>query len=499
MSATSDNKSANKQSTNGNIWKDIDPKFHAIKTKEDELRNMYSLKSSDPKRPDINNTVHGLVELTPEKVIELRSEMIEAFELNMTNRNTQLRKSFSGKPCVGNGFFVSSRTKECFIFHRGLEIMDGLPSDLKPYVCLAGGHVLDYIRVASANDVDLFIVGTNEPEVIIHKLLSYLTKDVDKKPIHVVRTTNSITLNCPVITKGRYDYRTTIQVQIILRSYTSVSEVVTGFDLDPSGVCYYQGTFYGTERAVYSLKNMRINVDLDRMSLSYNYRLIKYTKKKGFSIFIPVTITTNYFDEVLRHVSRNVHYSSKDMRTMFNDSLIGLLVFENLIFRQSRGLSTIETSDYDETKYRKSDTSSTKNITKTLLQTSKEIGQKLGWTQMSKDDDIYKYYHLIISEGLIVGTRMLMRKQDDIELIIEDNGLSNIDADNCGISSRITFITNNPGTQFTGSFHPIKTDWKRWLRILPGPPQSNKRFKNKSLISEPIMRPECKYVSYTWN
>lgn len=75
--------------------------------------------------------------------------------------------------------------------------------------------------------------------------------------------------------------------QLILRLYTSPSEIVHGFDLDCVGVLYDGAKLWATERACYSIFTKVNWFDPARASPSYAYRLSKY-RIRGFDIHLPL-------------------------------------------------------------------------------------------------------------------------------------------------------------------------------------------------------------------
>lgn len=76
------------------------------------------------------------------------------------------------------------------------------------------------------------------------------------------------------------------KVQIILRIYQSVHEILAGFDVDSCAVAYNGMTVMGTERALQAFKSGYNLVDLTRRSPSYEHRLYKY-HQRGFGILVP--------------------------------------------------------------------------------------------------------------------------------------------------------------------------------------------------------------------
>lgn len=72
--------------------------------------------------------------------------------------------------------------------------------------------------------------------------------------------------------------------QIVLRIYKSVSEILTGFDIDCSGAAYDGSQVYCTPRALQSYMTQINHIDLSRRSPSYENRLSKYSKR-GFEVY----------------------------------------------------------------------------------------------------------------------------------------------------------------------------------------------------------------------
>jgi len=92
-----------------------------------------------------------------------------------------------------------------------------------------------------------------------------------------VRTKNALTI------VSHYPIR---HVQIVLRLYNSVSEILTGFDVDCSCFVYDGDQVYGTPRAIAAFMTQSNIVDLSRRSPSYESRLSKYARR-GFEVFCP--------------------------------------------------------------------------------------------------------------------------------------------------------------------------------------------------------------------
>ena len=92
-----------------------------------------------------------------------------------------------------------------------------------------------------------------------------------------MRTKNAITI------VAHYPVR---HVQIVLRLYQSVSEILTGFDVDCSCFAYDGKEVYGTPRSIAAFMTQTNTIDLSRRSPSYESRLSKYAHR-GFEIHCP--------------------------------------------------------------------------------------------------------------------------------------------------------------------------------------------------------------------
>lgn len=131
-------------------------------------------------------------------------------------------------------------------------------------------------KFTPASDVDLFLYGLTEEQAIDKiKQIETKIKDAIIYETTSVRTKNAITI------VSQYPTR---HVQIVLRIYKSVSEILTGFDVDCSCVAFDGKQVYLAPRALASYITQINNIDLTRRSPSYENRLSKYSRR-GFEIF----------------------------------------------------------------------------------------------------------------------------------------------------------------------------------------------------------------------
>ncbi|KAB8346271.1 hypothetical protein FH972_023315 [Carpinus fangiana] len=133
-------------------------------------------------------------------------------------------------------------------------------------------------HVAPASDVDLFLYGLSEDEAVEKiKQIERCVRDSVLQETTTVRTKNAITI------VSHYPVR---HVQIVLRIYKSVSEILTGFDVDCSCAAYDGTQVYATPRALGAYMTQINTIDLSRRSPSYENRLSKYSRR-GFEIHWP--------------------------------------------------------------------------------------------------------------------------------------------------------------------------------------------------------------------
>lgn len=132
--------------------------------------------------------------------------------------------------------------------------------------------------VAPASDVDLFLYGLNEEQAVEKiKRIEQNVRDALLVETTTVRTKNAITI------ASKHPVR---HVQIVLRLYKSISEILTGFDVDCSCVAYDGKQVYASPRAIVSIMTQVNTIDLTRRSPSYENRLSKYAHR-GFEVYWP--------------------------------------------------------------------------------------------------------------------------------------------------------------------------------------------------------------------
>ena len=265
----------------------------------------------------------------------------------------------------------------------------------------------------------------------------------------------------------------------MLRVYKSVSEILTGFDIDAAGGAYDGKQVYVTPRALGSFITQINHVDLSRRSPSYENRLSKYSHR-NFEIYWP-ELDRNRVDPTI--------YERSFQSTL---SLARLLVLERLPTssaretylnkrRQERGRPTVyrgfhqlggNIKDYHEDEV--ADWLSDEDISNYHTFTV-PYGQKFNakrieklcytrdlllnaeWNQ-NKDRGVYLHRH----------PAFFGRVEDVIEdccgacpvpVTEEEKEVAEKEAE-IYISGKVAFMIDNPGRQQIGSFNPLtEQDW----------------------------------------
>lgn len=405
--------------------------FAKIKNAEDDLRRHYAEHAfANPRRYDASNPTYNLMDVT-----DKADTYINAYKPIQRSNYVTADSIFAS--------YAFSAIKEANLANntpdfrnKFVTMMNSLiPENLKKNLVIAGGFVLSYFGVSlKNNDIDIFIVGTDQPELILTQYMDWLTKE----------TTFVLGRRSPfAVTIFRKDDMKR-PISIILRQYKSPSEIMTGFDLDASCFCFYNGRVWTSARGDYALRNRTNTVDVDRLSPSYNYRLLKYGLSKGFRAVVPGLKKT---EAMARNIERNL---SDDKKKAFGCvglyALLRMEVLKNI--DPNRFYTNIgEVSDYD-VNMRDAIYGDYKNKLKDVIRS--RIHPDF------KDDDQSMYFERIETEDR--DTKAIYYTKDPI-LLLQDNKLIGK-----VLSNKPVFIKENPGKQgyYTSSFHPIQTTWVEW-------------------------------------
>ncbi|KAI1443934.1 ankyrin [Annulohypoxylon stygium] len=327
-------------------------------------------------------------------------------------------------------------------------------------------------KFCPASDVDLFLYGLNEEQAIEKiKEIEARIRDAILSEVTVVRTKNAITI-C-----SKYPTR---HVQIVLRLYKSVSEILTGFDIDCSCAIYDGNQVYCSPRALASLITQINPIDLTRRSPSYENRLSKYSHR-NFEVYWPDLDRTRIDPTIFERSFHRLH------------GLARLLVLERLPTtsardeylkkrREERGrpgvvnrsqyrlrgnikdvhedevadwVEETEVSNYHTFTVPYGESFHAKKIEKLCY--TKDLLLNAEWNQPD-EREVYLHRHPAFFGrvedviGDCCGTCPEPKTPEEIEIAEKESEIY--------VSGKVTFRIDDPGRQQIGSFHPLTDeDW----------------------------------------
>ncbi|GFF56479.1 uncharacterized protein R883 [Aspergillus udagawae] len=332
-------------------------------------------------------------------------------------------------------------------------------------------------KFAPASDVDLFLYGLTEEQALEKiKQIETRIKDSILAETSTIRTKNAITI------VSQYPTR---HVQIVLRIYKSIAEILTGFDVDCSCAAYDGRQVYLAPRAIGAFVTQINHVDLSRRSPSYENRLSKYARR-GFEVFWP-SLDRSKIDPTI--------FERSFTRTL---GLARLLVLEKLPKPSDRDA-------YIDKRRRERGRPVPMRISKQLRGNIKndwddEVPE---WVDEEDVSDYHTFtipygerFHARKIEKLLYTKDLLLNaewnKPKDRELHLHRHpaffgNFEDVIEDCCGfcpvpvtpeekqlaeeeskiyVSGRVKFLQDNPGRQEIGSFNPItETDWTEMAYI----------------------------------
>jgi len=155
----------------------------------------------------------------------------------------------------------------------------------KGKLAVCGGAVTRTLvnRVDSITDVDLFFYNTSKEEafaILLDCAATLIANYTDGKAIieRKLYVTNVILES---------ENRSPRIYQFIHRIYPTLDSIIGGFDLGPAMVCFDGERVYGTPLGVYSIAKRCVIVDTTRRSLSFEHRIVKYSKLMKFAVIFP--------------------------------------------------------------------------------------------------------------------------------------------------------------------------------------------------------------------
>ncbi|KAJ5557633.1 hypothetical protein N7513_003219 [Penicillium frequentans] len=279
--------------TEGAKSEDQEAVFHEYLLKDRYLRRLFA-------QPSVDQAYTGeTVGIVP---------VYDSLERLIVTRNVELYGSDSDRYIFEKPREDSTR---CFALEPSLEIVktkfarsteDILQNLDWSNIVVAGGSVSNSLHHRGSwdlppdADIDIFLYGLQERDLKEKVLAIWNTicensaqKWAAQDPSGTLeepgreladRTVNVITIFSP-----HYKRR----VQIVLRLYRSISEILVGFDIDGSAVAFNGHQVYASPRAIAAFISGANRIDIDRISPSYVHRLVKY-RGRGLEPYFPELI-----------------------------------------------------------------------------------------------------------------------------------------------------------------------------------------------------------------
>ena len=327
-------------------------------------------------------------------------------------------------------------------------------------------------HLAPASDVDLFIYGLNEEQAI--EKIKQIERNIKDSILHettTIRTKNAITI------ASQYPTR---HVQIVLRLYDSVSQIITGFDVDCACAAYTGDQVYAAPRAIAAFMTQCNTIDLTRRSPSYENRLSKYSHR-GFEVYWPLLERSRVDPTIFeRSFGRTQGLArllilEKLPKTVDRDTYMdqrraerGRPALHRNFRHQHKMGGNIKDQEEDEVAewVEEEDVGSYHTMTVPYgpkyhaakinrLLYSKDLLLNAEWNQ-PKEREVYLHRHPCFfgtAEEVIQDCcgYCPVPKTDEENKIAEEEKKTNV-------SGKLKFLTDDPGRQEIGSFNPITDD-----------------------------------------
>ncbi len=200
-------------------------------------------------------------------------------------------------------------------------------------VVIAGGSLVNIITKSTEkiSDVDMFVYGLDVKNA--KKKIDHIINSIKQKSLDMGFETR-VYMNKHVINLYIFDKKKLLQVQIILRLYDTLAQVLVGFDVDCCCIGYNGKNLITTTRGLNALK-YRVNVaNLKRRSPSYENRLIKYSFR-GFDVITDFEYKEIY-NKMFFMASENYGFTRLLEQELINNGQLKNIIFSNTLrFRQT--------------------------------------------------------------------------------------------------------------------------------------------------------------------
>jgi hypothetical protein len=319
-------------------------------------------------------------------------------------------------------------------------------------------------------DFDIFFT-TKDPSaatISIKEIYANIKSTFDEAAtIFITRTTNVInfvvTFTDNISVVGRTFFQV-INIQIILRLYNSIAQVISGFDIDSCCVAYNGKNLFAMPRFVRSIIFEYNLTDPERQSQNYSQRLYKYANR-GFDIAMPgfvySGITCNFLEPYYK-------YAGLAKILAYYKNPIGL---KNIKPHISNNYSDYEYGDYVLDQF-----GLFRNLVKIAYKNGlpkKSEGTILDYPTIAATINP-DYFDIVRSkldeDSIVIVTDFLNSNNIKVPILASYNleyilgEVKEVDDPvtkifHSSVTSEVIFKTKNVGTQLTNSFNPVDEPW----------------------------------------
>nr|CAG4719202.1 unnamed protein product [Naegleria fowleri] len=346
------------------------------------------------------------------------------------------------------------------------------------------------------SDIDLFIYGLDEKDAIekIRHIFETVKRNVSSEDVFICRSSHAITFK----TSKR-------DVQIVLRLYSNIAEVLVGFDLDSSCFAFDGKEVYTSPRGKRAITQGFNMVDIDRQSYTYEKRLFKYYISRGYKILVPGHNKAFIRREGLMHpIQETITNRIKRIPqpTVNNCRGLALLLLNEIRLRHS--INTAITM-YAEKRFN--------SCIDTRIGIGKEYHKDCWLNESdysgfvfieqkqrppSQQFQYFQKFEKAMDERQAEHVRLFGNENSKLEFNIVYN-LNDLNSNLSDTKIRFSFITENPGRQdMIGSFHPHSRNFYEDA-YLPYHELLTKRFDQKNYLPNFIREIPVIWINNPYN
>ncbi|KAI9900887.1 hypothetical protein N3K66_005149 [Trichothecium roseum] len=307
-----------------------------------------------------------------------------------------------------------------------------------------------YEHTAGSSDIDIFVHGLGDDEERALKKIRSVEATLRRNQRigpgggggggggMALRTANAVTLIAP-----RWPYR---HVQIILRLYASVGELLAGFDVDCACVAFDGSQVWTSPRGAAAIATRTNTVDLSRRSPSYENRLYKY-RNHNFDVYWPLLDRSRINHDACNTSSSRSGSDGAGPRNL--NGLARLVFFEAALRRRDHHGAGHRAAYRRRRRLKKIDESGRPPAHSGYAAVEVPYGQRYTArrvqkfiAQRSREPHVFGDLETVLEQG--TAATGSSRKRDRTPRL----------------QGRVRFLRDDPGRQMVGSFYPLtEDDW----------------------------------------